>query len=348
MMSCSPGTDDGADETTGASADTSADDDRPYLLERVDDAAVVQLYADGFEALDIREKTLIWHLYQAALAGRDIFYDQRHANNLEMREVLEEILTHADDVGPQTLSEIVRYTKLFWINTGPFNNLTARKFVLNVTPNELIAAAEAAAAAGAELPVRPGESLDKLLTRLEPMFFDPDVDAVVTNKSPGAGEDILLASANNLYDGVSMRDLDGFRERYPLNSRLVKRGEQLVEEVYRVDGMYGEQVTNVVAHLDAAIPYATAPMAAALGALIQWYRTGEAEDRRAYDIAWVADESSPVDTINGFTEVYLDGRGAKGSWEALVFSVNPEKTAEIQKLAANAQWFEDRMPWDPT
>ena len=88
-------------------------------------------------------------------------------------------------------------------------------------------------------------------------------------------------------------------------------------------------------------------MAAALRALMQWHRTGEPEDRRAYDIAWVADQSSPVDTINGFTEIYMDARGAKGSWEALVFSVNPEKTAEIQKLADNAQWFEDRMPWDP-
>ena len=347
VIGCSPGTDDGVDETTIASADTSTADDRQYLLERVDDAAVVQLYADGFEALDIREKTLIWHLYQAALAGRDIFYDQRYAHNLEMREVLEEIVTHADDVDPQTLSEILRYTKLFWINTGPFNNLTARKFVMNVTPEEFASAAQAAAAVGAEFPVQSGESLDQLLTRLEPMFFDPSVGAVVTNKSPGAGEDILLASANNLYVGVSMRDLEGFQERYPLNSRLVKRDGQLVEEVYKVDGMYGEQLTNVIAHLDAAIPYATEPMAAALDALIQWYRTGEAEDRRAYDIAWVADETSPVDTINGFTEVYMDARGVKGSWEALVFSVNPEKTAEIQKLADDAQWFEDRMPWDP-
>ena len=347
VIGCSPGTDDGVDETTIASVDTSTADDRQYLLERVDDAAVVQLYADGFEALDIREKTLIWHLYQAALAGRDIFYDQRYAHNLEMREVLEEIVTHADDVDPQTLSEILRYTKLFWINTGPFNNLTARKFVMNVTPEEFASAAQAAAAVGAEFPVQSGESLDQLLTRLEPMFFDPSVGAVVTNKSPGAGEDILLASANNLYVGVSMRDLDGFQERYPLNSRLVKRDGQLVEEVYKVDGMYGAQLTNVIAHLDAAIPYATKPMAAALDALIQWYRTGEAEDRRAYDIAWVADETSPVDTINGFTEVYMDARGVKGSWEALVFSVNPEKTAEIQKIADDAQWFEDRMPWDP-
>ena len=346
-MGCGAGMEDGADEISSAVSDTSTGDDRQYLLERVDDAAVVQLYSDGFEALDIREKTLIWHLYQAALAGRDIFYDQRYAHNLEMREVLEEIVTHADDVEPQLLDEVLRYTKLFWINTGPFNNLTARKFVLKVTPEEFSAAVHAAMAVGAEFPLRSGESLDQMLARLEPMFFDPEHDAVVTNKSPGAGEDILLASANNLYAGVSMRDLDGFQERYPLNSRLAKRGEQLVEEVYKVDGMYGAQLTNVVAHLDAAIPYATEPMAAALRALIQWYRTGEPEDRRAYDIAWVADQSSSVDTINGFTEVYMDARGAKGSWEALVFSVNPEKTAEIQKLADNAQWFEDRMPWDP-
>ena len=347
VMGCGPGTNGGADEMTGASPEPSAGEDRQYLLERVDDVAIVQLYADGFEALDRQEKILIWHLYHAALAGRDIFYDQRYAHNLEMREVLEEIVSHADEVDPQTLREVVRYTKLFWINTGPFNNLTARKFVLNVSPEQFSLAAHAAAANGAEFPVQSGESLDQLLARLEPMFFDPDFESVVTNKTPGAGEDLLLASANNLYDGVSMQDLDGFEERYPLNSRLVKRNGQLVEEVYRVGGVYGAALTNVVAHLEAAIPYATEPMAAALGALIQWYRTGENEDRRAYDIAWVADQNSPVDTINGFTEVYMDARGAKGSWEALVFSVNPEKTEAIQQLADNAQWFEDRMPWDP-
>ena len=96
----------------------------------MDDAAVVQLYADGFEKLALREKTLVWHLYQAAPAGRDIFYDQRYAHNLEMRNILEEIITHPENVDPQTLAEIQRYTKLFWINTGPYNNLTARKFVL--------------------------------------------------------------------------------------------------------------------------------------------------------------------------------------------------------------------------
>ena len=347
MVGCSPETDEGAGDMTGGTPEASPGDDRQYLLERVDDAAIVQLYADGFEALELREKTLIWHLYQAALAGRDIFYDQRYAHNLQMREVLEEILTHADGVDAGTLAEVERYTKLFWINTGPFNNLTARKFLPNVTPEEFAAAAHAAEASGAMFPLEGGEDLGELLVRLEPMFFDPDFEAVVTNKTPRSGEDILLASANNLYDGVSTEDLVGFDERYPLNSRLVKRGGQLVEEVYKVDGLYGEQLTNVVTHLEAAIPYATESMATALRALIEWYRTGEDEQQRAYDIAWVADQDSPVDTINGFTEVYMDARGAKGSWEALVFSVNPEKTEAIQKLADDAQWFEDRMPWDP-
>ena len=347
LMGCGSGPEEDAGEMTGRTPDASEGDDRQYLLERVDDAAIVQLYAEGFEVLDLREKTLIWHLYQAALAGRDIYYDQRYAHNLQMREVLEEILTHADEVDAGTLAEVHLYTKLFWINTGPFNNLTARKFVLNVTPEAFAAAAHAAEASGAVFPLEAGETLDQLLVRLEPMFFDPDFEAVVTNKTPGSGQDILLASANNLYEGVSTDDLRGFDERYPLNSRLVKRDGQLVEEVYKVDGLYGEQLTNVVAHLEAAIPYATESMATALRALIDWYRTGEEEQRRAYDIAWVADQDSPVDTINGFTEVYMDARGAKGSWEALVFSVNPEKTAAIQKLADDAQWFEDRMPWDP-
>src|SRR5262245_17069918 len=115
--------------TSPASAPPAAPTDRKYLLERVDDAAVVQVYADGFRDLPLREKTLIWHLYQAAIAGRDIFYDQRYAHNLEMRDVLEAIVGHPAGVDPATLAEIKRYTKLFWINTGPYNNLTARKFV---------------------------------------------------------------------------------------------------------------------------------------------------------------------------------------------------------------------------
>ncbi len=333
--------------------------ERTYLLEQVDDAAVVQYYADGFEALPVDQKILVWHLYQAALAGRDIYYDQRYAPALDMRRTLEAILVHS---GPATatgdgaagirppdavLADIRRYTKLFWINSGPHNNLTSRKFVLTCTPAELRAAAHRAADLGARFPCRPGETLDQLLARLEGPFFDPKVDPLVTSKTPDGNRDILEASANNLYEGVTMADLDGFEERYGLNSRLVRRDGELVEEVCRSGGRYGEAIERIVGHLTSALPCAPGPMRAALEALIRFYRTGEDADREAYDIAWVQDADSPIDTINGFIETYLDARGVKGAWEALVYYVNAEKTESLRRLAEAAPWFEARMPWDP-
>jgi len=342
----SPSSNTQAASTPAVATKPSTAADRKYLLERVDDAAVVQVYADGFSELPLKEKTLVWHLYQAAIAGRDIFYDQRYAHSLEMRDVLEAIVSHKAAVDPSTFGDIERYTKLFWLNSGPYNNLTARKFVLTCTPEAFATAAQAAQKAGATFPLKSGETLEQLLARLKPLFFDAAVDPMVTNKTPPAGQDILATSANNLYAGVTMKDLEGFKEKYPLNSRVVKRDGKIVEEVYRAGGMYGKAIQAVVQHLEAAKPYATEAMAKALDALIAFYKTGETADREAYDIAWVQDKASPVDTMNGFIEVYLDARGIKGAWEALVFYVNREKTSEIQKIAANAQWFEDHMPWD--
>jgi dipeptidyl-peptidase III len=325
---------------------TAAPTERTYLLERVGEAAVVQLYADGFSDLSLRDKTLVWHLAQAAIAGRDIFFDQRYAHSLEMRDVLEAIVTHASQIDAATLDEILRYTKLFWMNSGGFNNLTARKFVLACAPSAFAAAAHVAHRNGARFPQRAGESLDQLLARLQPMFFDADVDPTVTSKTPRAGKDIVTASANNLYVDVTMADIEAFEERYALNSRLVKKDGVLVEEVYRVGGRYSAAIAAIVGHLEAAMPFATEPMAEALRALVAFYRTGEDRDREAYDIAWVQDKASNVDTINGFVEVYLDARSIKGAWEALVFYVNADKTRQIRTIAENAQWFEDRMPWD--
>jgi dipeptidyl-peptidase-3 len=179
------------------------------------------------------------------------------------------------------------------------------------------------------------------------MFFDPEFDPSITCKTPAGGRDILTGSANNLYFNVRMHDLADFYEQYPLNSRLVYTGEQFVEEVYRIGGRYSAQIEAIVRHLEAAIPFATEPMANALRALIAFYHTGEKSDREAYDIAWVQDKESPVDTINGFVEMYLDARSSKGAWEGIVFYVNSEKTHQIRTLADHAQWFEDHMPWDP-
>src|SRR5690242_19018072 len=142
--------------TSPASAPTApTPTDRPYLVERVGEAAVVQVYADGFRDLPLREKTLTWHLAQAAIAGRDIFYDQRYAHNLEMHDLLEAIVGQDGwQAHDATRAAIERYTKLFWINTGPYNNLTARKFVLECTPAAFREVVHAAAGRGAAFPVR--------------------------------------------------------------------------------------------------------------------------------------------------------------------------------------------------
>jgi dipeptidyl-peptidase-3 len=335
-------------------ADTSGES-RKYLLERIDDAAVVQLYVEGFEQLSVREKILVYHLSQAAIAGRDIFIDQKYGHSLEIRDLIEEILTHAEEIDSNALAEIRRYAKLFWINNGPHNAVTSRKNVLKCAFEDFASAAAKAEANGAVLPKRGTETTSELLDRMRLILFDPTVDSLATNKSPGPGGDILQASANNLYEGVTLKDLEGFNERYPLNSRLVKRPDGALEElVWRAGfddvvpaGLYAGQLKAVIGHLEAAIPYAGPKTARALGSLIQYYRTGNPVDFRAYNIAWVADDDSTVDTINGFIEVYLDARGQKGAWEGIVYFNDPEKMEMIRKFAENAQWFEDHMPYDP-
>ena len=201
--------------------------DRKYLLERVDERRSCSCMPTASRSCRSSEKTLIWHLYQAALAGRDIFYDQRYAHNLEMRDVLEEIITHPDSVDPQTLAEIQRYTKLFWINTGPYNNLTARKFVLKCTPEAFAAAAARRAERRRAVPAAGRRDARRAARRgCSRCSSTLNVDPIVTNKTPAPGKDILAASANNLYVGVTMKDLEGFDEQYPLNSRLVKQQRQ--------------------------------------------------------------------------------------------------------------------------
>lgn len=320
---------------------------RPYLLEQIEDAAIVQLYADGFEKLSLEEKTLVWHLYRAALAGRDIYYDQRHRHNLGMRHLLEQILRHAKGIPQDTLDELVRYTKMFWLNTGPYNNLTARKFLLKLDKKKLIEAMEIAAINGADFKVKKKETIAKRVDAYASMFFDPDFEPMVTCKTPGPGHDILESSANNLYDGVKMPDLEGFKEKHPLNSRLARRDGELIEEVYKVGGLYDREISRIVGHLRNAVPFAPAALAKALKALIKFYETGSDRDREAFDIAWVQNRDSAVDTMNGFIEVYMDARGMKGAWEGVVYYVNHEKTQKIQMLATHAQWFEDHLPVDP-
>lgn len=331
-----------------------AEPERKYLLERVDDAAVVQIYCDGFDQLPLREKKLVYHLYEAALAGRDIFIHQKYRHSPLLRDLLEEIVTHPDGIDGDTLAEIRRYTKLFWINNGIHHAITSKKNVIKLPPEAFLKAAETAERNGARLPKAQEESIAGLVGRVWPILADPNVDTYCTNSSPGEGQDILQASSNSFYRGVTLKDLEGFQERYPLNSTLIQRDGKLRELVWRGGfddvvprGLYAQEINAIIGCLESAIPYATPQMARTLALLTHYYRTGDPMDFRGYNVAWVQDTASPVDTINGFIEVYLDARGQKGAYEGIVYFNDPKKMKWIATIAENAQWFENHMPFDP-
>ncbi|MBL8841074.1 MAG: peptidase M49 [Planctomycetes bacterium] len=355
-----------------AASDGATTAERRWLLERVDDGAVVQLYADGFEKLPREQRLLCWHLCEAAIAGRDIYLDQRHRDGVVLRDLVEETLVAlraigarwqddaraagADEADLTALADLRRYARLLWLHSGPYHQITSRKFTLRCAPAAFARLVERAAQRGAKLPLRAGETRDALLARLAPLLFDATHEPMVTCKDPPPGKDLLTASANNLYGpDVTLADLAGFEERHALNSRLAKGPDgKLVEQVWRAGfdhlvppGLYAAPIGRIVAHLEAAIPFATPRMARALGTLIRWYRTGEEADFRDYCIAWVADQESPVDTVNGFIEVYVDPRGVKGTWQAMVSIDDPARMEQIRQFATHAQWFEDRMPIEP-
>jgi dipeptidyl-peptidase-3 len=331
----------------------SAAPERQYTLERVGPARVVQLYADGFDQLSAREKIFSYYLYQAAIAGRDIAIDQHHPNALEVRELMEQVFTHPYGIDSTVLKAITEYLKLFWINNGFYDNLTSKKFVPACTVDEFMTAMRIAEKNGAVFPLN-GESLDGKLARLQRVIFDAEFEPIQTNKSPG--EDWIVGSAVNYYGpNLTYREVSEWArrggEKNSLNSKVVKEKGTIVEKVWRAGGdgvppgMYADDLNAVIKYLEKAIPYAASEhQAETVRLLITYFKTGRLEDFRTYNIHWVKD-SSAVDFIMGFIEVYLDPRGQKAEWEADIFFTNPEQTRMMKNLANFAQYFEDKAPW---
>ncbi|HEX5052148.1 MAG TPA: dihydrofolate reductase, partial [Planctomycetota bacterium] len=338
----------------GAAATAAPQDaTRRYELDRVDTSAVVQLYADGFDALTANDKLLAFHLVQAAIAGRDITLDQRFALNLPIRCVLESLYLTKDTLPGPVRAEVERYTKLFWIHNGIHNNLSTKKELFRLDHEQFVAAVQNAASHGQPIAAErlaPAKDIDEIFAALT----DAHRFMSVTDKSPEGGADPVAASCNNLYVGCTTADLEGFAEHHGLNSRVVKQDGRLVEQVYRCGdgkdvspGLYAAQIAAVNTHLREALEVAPPPTRKALEHLIRYNETGDPQDWRAFNIAWVQDRDSVVDFALGFIEVYLDVRGIKGSWQAVISFRNEQKTHEIQALARETQWFEDHMPWEP-
>ncbi len=321
------------------------------LVDRVGQTGFVQLEAESFKDLPREQKVLAHFLSLAAIAIDPIVYDQNSAYGLELKRLLEEIVTHSRGIDPVVLKKLTDYTKLYWGNHGNHNSFTSQKFLPEFTYEELQAAAEQALRNRAAL--GPLAKLHKQLEDLRKPIFDADFQPYLTLKNPKNGEDPLVASGNNLYEGVATSDLTDFHDKYPLNSRLVKKDGKLIEQVYRTgnmngkipQGLYAAELNRAIRYLTLALPYADTAKKKVLRDLIQYYQTGDPADWRQFNIDWVHDDS-PVDFTNGFIEVYKDARGLKGAAQAYVTVVDEKMNKLMKEFAANAKYFEQRAPWD--
>ncbi len=328
-----------------------------HLLEKVGDAAVVQCRCDSFGALPVKARVLAWHLTQAAIAGRPIYFDQKTRGGTELLALLEEVYLKRSAFSDATARAVETYVKRFWINNGPYHAVTSKKETLPLDRATWTDAVNLAVSLGARLPLRSGESVDALLRRHDATLFDPTYRPMLTAKSPEPGVDVLEASACTFYgDGVTTRTLVDFDEKYALNSDVEMGPDgRPIEIPWRAGdaargippGRYAEPLSKVIDHLEAALPWAEPPTRRALEALIRFHKSGEEADRIAYDVAWVEDATPLVDTVNGFIEVYVDPRGRKGSWEGIVSVEDPVKAGRLKAIAESARWFEERMPFDP-
>ena len=330
--------------TTAMAKDTK---DFNYVVDRFADIEVLRYKVPGFEELTPQQRIFIYYLAEAAIAGRDILWDQNGKYNLAIRDLMEGVYTNYDgDREDKNFKALETYLKQIEFANGIHHHYSMDKFTPGFTQEWLVAQA-------GKLPEGTVTDLDTLL----PVIFDPTVMAKRVNQAEGA--DLIVTSACNLYDGVTQPEVEAYYAAvkdttdltpvsYGLNSRLVKRDGIVKEEVYKVGGLYSQAIERIVASLDKASEYAENPaQREVIRKLIEYYNTGDLRDFDEYSIMWVDDTASQVDFINGFIEDYGDPLGMTGSWESIVNFKNLEASRRTEVLSGNAQWFEDHSPVDP-
>lgn len=328
-----------------------------YAGERFADIQMLRYQVPGFDELTLRQKTLIYHLSQASLLGRDILWDQNGRFNLRLRRILEAVYTHfSGDRSSADFAAFAVYMKRVWFSNGIHHHYGCEKFQPGFTQEFLHQALEQLQAGHIALGYN---SLEALEQELFPVIFDPSVMPKRVNQA--AGEDLLLTSACNYYaPGITQAEAEEFYARrkaegdqqhpimYGMNSRLERAADgSLHENVWRADGMYGAAIRQIVQMLSRAIPYAeNERQQSVIRKLIEFYETGNLAVFDAYTILWVEETEGEVDFTNGFTEVYGDPLGLKASWEGYVNYTDHQATRRAQALSRNAQWFEDHSPVD--
>ena len=329
----------------GALSATAQTDDFKYTNEQFADIQMLRYKVEGFEQLSLRQKTLIYHLSEAALAGRDILFDQNGRYNLRIRDLLETVYRdYKGDRKSKDFQGLTLYLKRVWFSAGIHHHYGNEKFVPEFSEKWL-----RTTLASLNYKVE-DEVLDAM--------FNPNTFKMRVNQKDG--DDLVLTSAGNYYGhDVTQAEAEQFyAQRKPagdprpvmmgLNSRLV-RGEFgfLEERVWRVGGLYGTAIEQIVKHLEAAEPFAeNEQQAGVIRRLIEYYRTGDLRTFDHYSIQWLKDTESLVDFVNGFTETYGDPLGMKASWESIVNFKDIAATERAHQLAVNAQWFENHSPVD--
>lgn len=326
-----------------------------YTVEQFADLQILRYKVPGFEELSLQQKELIYYLTEAALVGRDILFDQNGKYNLVIRKTLETIYTNYE--GDKNNSDYINleiYLKRVWFSNGIHHHYGSEKFIPAFSSAFL--KEQMLKAKAADLPLRDGQTVEQLYEVLLPVVFDPQVMPKRVNQVDG--EDLVLTSACNYYEGVTQQEAENFYDKmkdtadqtpvsYGLNSRLVKENGRIQEKVWKVGGLYTQALEKIVYWLQKAENVAeNDTQKAVIAKLIEYYQTGNLKTFDEYAILWVKDTESRIDFVNGFTESYGDPLGMKASWEALVNFKDLEATHRTELISRNAQWFETHSPVD--
>ncbi|MBU4330964.1 MAG: dipeptidyl peptidase 3 [Acidobacteria bacterium] len=330
--------------------------DFKWQVDQFADLRILRYQVPGFDELTAKQKELIYYLSEAALWGRDIVTDQNYKHNLTIRKTLDAIVEgYKGDRTTSEWNDFMVYTKRVWFSNGIHHHYSTDKFNPGFSGAYFKSLIEGSD--GVEFPLTEGRSVSDLAAFLEPIMFDPTVDAKkVSQDSSG---DLVADSAVNFYEDVTQSEVEAYYKSiadeddptpvsYGLNSRVVKQDGKVTEEVYSLDGLYGPAIEKIVYWLEKAAGAAENDLQReVIEKLIEYYKTGDLEKFDEYNILWVKDTDSRIDFVNGFIEVYNDPMGMKASWESIVNFKDLEATKRVSVISDNAKWFEENSPTDP-
>jgi len=318
------------------------------------DLQVLRYQVPGFSDLPLQQKQLAYYLYQAALCGRDIIYDQKSKYGIMLRKTLEAVYsTYKGNKSTNDWKKLEEYCGRVWFSNGNYHHYSNEKFIPACNFGYF---REAVLNSDTSLiPKDPAETIDAFLIRIKPVIYDLNFEPKLVNLKPNI--DNVAASAVNFYEAVTQKEVEDFYSRFDtkgnapswgLNSKLMKENGQIMEKVWKVGGMYSAAITKIVGWLEKAATVAeNEQQKKVLNLLVQYYKTGDLKTYDDFNIAWVLDTASRIDVVNGFTEVYLDPIGKKGSFESVVSMKDEVATMRIKAIANQAQWFEDNSPLMP-